>query len=613
MADKDTDLKIDNVSYEDDPTRFCQMIYEESVGRNEDLRDINEENRLFYEGIDRDLQTRGKSTRVKRSSLFVHEMTPAIDTRIGDVISKLEETGDNPLKVKANFPNLTTEQKDQIIFIEERLNLDLRQSRYLTDVFREQITAAEIYRSPSAVKVGWGRGHRMVAEPIIPSEEEIRDAVLSGKQVPTPQVRFVKKKIDGPFVDWLPPDQFLYEPNRSDFENSRYAVHPFWMTWDELMAEAQEQDWDVPKIKKLKDEIQNEHSASDTSFKGTMQESIEAEKKTPFRKGFKDNRVLVTENYITTFDPLGREKVMLAVMVGNKVLVRNKPSVYMAFKFPFVPIVANRMPGTIEGLSSVDRTKSMQRLNNEIYNSWIDAVTYRIFPPFKVGMGFSMDKQPSYGPGEIWRCSEPDDFKPVLENIGDLPDLATLSVAVGNKIRQMLAGAVDLNQGFNSNQYEKATSTALRAQGSAKRSTTTYKNYGEAIVHVAEKFLGLNQQYAEDGYNFAMDISLDVPVLTSVTDPEQAKQEAVFIHQMLQAEPMYNMGKIGMGKRRAIIERVLRLTMGSLANEYSISTEELDMILQTQQMAAEAQLEKQGIAEQMQMQQAQMQPAAGGQ
>ena len=79
----------------------------------------------------------------------------------------------------------------------------------------------------------------MVAEAIILSDEEIQDAAIRGKTV-TPQVRFVKKKIDGPFVEWLPPDQFLYEPNRSDFhKTSHYAIHPFWMHWDELFAEAE--------------------------------------------------------------------------------------------------------------------------------------------------------------------------------------------------------------------------------------------------------------------------------------------------------------------------------------------------------------------------------------
>ena len=601
------DTKNEAVSYEDDPTKFCQQIYEESSKRAEDLAPINEENRLFYEGIDDRLRTRGANTRVVRSNLFIHEMTPGIDTRISDVISRIDEEKE-PLFVKPNFDELTPAQKDQKTFIERQLNIDLRESGYLTDVFREHVTAAEIYRSPSAVKVGWGRGHRMVPEAVIPTAEEVADAYAMQRPIPTPKVKFVKKEISGPFVDWIPPDQFLYEPGRSDYyKTSRYSIHANWMTWDELFAEATTQDWDIEKIKRFKAETENEYS--ETGKKESHQEVIEAAKETPLRKGFKDNKVLVTENYISTYDPLGREKVNLAVMVGNKVLVRNKASIYMALKYPFVPIVANRLPGTIEGLSSVDRTKGLQRLFNEIFNSWIDAITYRIFPPFKKKSTNAFAKQPVYGPGEIWDLTDPEGLTPVIENVGDLPDLANLMIAVSAKIRQML-NAPDLSQGFTATPYEKAASVNLRATGAARKSSSTYKNYGEAIVKVSEMFLALNQQYHDEGYKFVMDCALDVPSLTSMTNPEQEKQEMIFLNQMLAAEPIYNQGKIGLEKRRAVIEEIVRMIKRRKAGDFYMTSEELDAVLQTQALATEAMLDKQAVAEEMQMQQP---PTAGGQ
>lgn len=609
MAKSDYDYKSEGVSYEENPTKFCQQIYEEACKRNEDLAQINEENRLFYEGIDDKLRTRGANTRVVRSNLFIHEMTPGIDTRISDIISRIDEEKE-PLFVKPNFDALTPAQKDQKTFIERQLNLDLRESGYLSDVFREHIIAAEIYRTPSAVKVGWGRGHRMVPEAVIPTEEEIAEAVAMQKPIPSPKVKFVKKEISGPFVDWLPPDQFLYEPGRSDFyKTSRYSIHANWMTWDELFAEAHEQDWDIEKIKRFKAETENEYS--DSGSKSTHQETIEQAKETPLRKGFKDNKVLVTENYISTYDPIGREKVNLAVMVGNKELVRNKASIYMALKYPFVPIVANRLPGTIEGLSSVDRTKGLQRLFNEIFNSWIDAITYRIFPPFKKKGTNAFAKQPIYGPGEIWDLTDPEGLQPVIENIGDLPDLAQLMIAVSSKIRQML-NAPDLSQGFTATPYEKAASVNLRATGAARKSSSTYKNYGEAIIKVSEMFLALNQQYHDEGYKFVMDVTLDVPSLTSMTDPQQEKQEMIFMNEMLAKEPMYNQGKIGLEKRRAVIEEIIRMIKRRKASDFYMTSEDLDATLQIMQQAASAQMDKQAIAEQMQMQQMQ-QPTAGGQ
>ncbi len=590
------ELTFDDVSYEADPVKYCQLIYEEASTRIDDLSAINEENRLFYEGEDSILNERDTNKRVKRSSLFVHEVTPAIDTRIGDVVSRLEGFGDNPLFVKPNFDGLSPDQKDQLIFIEQQLNRDLRDSEYLTDIFREQILAAEIYRTPSTVKVGWGRGHKMVAIPIIPSDEELQDAALSGRPIPTPQVRFVKKAIDGPYVEWLPPDQFLYEPNRSDFyKTSRYAIHRMWMTWDELFAEAHQQKWNVRKLKKLKDE--QEDLSGDGKSDGIHREKIAARTGPSFKKGFKEGRVLVTENYIVTFDKLGREKVNLAVMAGNKELIANGPSSVMAIKFPFVPTVAHRLPGTIEGLSSIDRTKNLQRLVNEIVNSWIDGMSYRIFPPMKVGPGFSMKEQPIWGPAEIFHCSDPNDLQPVITNPGDLPDLAALRLSVSSSLRQMLPGAIDLNQGFNSTQYEKATSTNLRAEGSARRSTATYKNYGGIIIKVAEMFLALNQQYHDEGYKFAMDVSLDVPALTNVLDPTQEKNDAVFMHERMLQNPMYVGTKTGQQKLNAMNEYILRLFMRRKVNDFRITPEELEQGRKANKLAQEAALEKGAVPE----------------
>jgi hypothetical protein len=602
MADKDAELTIDNVSYEKEPEKYCQLIYDEASKRNDDLSDINEENRLFYEGTDEILENRNSDTRVKRSALFVHETTPAIDTRIGDVVSRLEGFGENPLFVRFNGTEPTPAEKDQLIFIEQQLNRDLRDSNYLTDVFREHILAAEIYRTPSTVKVGWGRGHKMVPQAIIPSDDEIIDAATRGKTPPTPQVRFVKRKIDGPFVEWLPPDQFLYEPNRSDyFQTSRYSIHRMWMSWDELFAEAEDNGWDIDKIRQLKEAKEN-LSDDGTS---THQEEIDEANQVAIQKGFKEGKVLVTENYIITYDKQEREKTNLAVMVGNKELVFNGPSTIMAFKFPFVPVVAHRLPGTIEGLSSIDRTKNMQRLNNEIINSWIDGISYRVFPPMKVGPGFSMKKQPLWGPAELFHCSDPNDLQPVVTNPGDLPDLAALRLSVSSAIRQMLAGAVDINQGFNANQYEKATSTRLRAEGSARRATTTYRNYGEAIIKVAEMFLGMNQQFHEEKERFVMDVSLDVPALTNVLDPDQEKNDAMLMYELMGQNPVYTQTKAGQIKYNAMLEHIMRLFMRRKVNDFRITPKELEQAQEADRLQQEAALEQQAVAQEAQLEGAQ--------
>jgi hypothetical protein len=236
---------------------------------------------------------------------------------------------------------------------------------------------------------------------------------------------------------------------------------------------------------------------------------------------------------------------------------------------------------------------NMQRLNNEIVNSWIDGMSYRIFPPLKVGPGFSMKKQPIWGPAEIFQCSDPNDLNPIITNPGDLPNLGALRLSISSSIRQMLPGATDLNQGFNDTQYEKATSSRLRAEGSARRVTTTYKNYGSAIVKVAEMFLAMNQQFHERGYLFAMDVSLDVPALTNVLDPNQEKNDALLMEERMLNNPVYVGTKAGQQKLAAMSNHIIQLYMRRKVDEFRIEPEELKQFQQANKLSQEAALEQQ--------------------
>jgi len=78
-------------------------------------------------------------------------------------------------------------------------------------------------------------------------------------------------------------------------------------------------------------------------------------------------------------------------------------------------------------------------------------------------------KIPKWEPGAIFDVSNADELKPLIPNPGPMPDLPSLMQAVSAKLRETL-NAPDISQGFQSSEYEKATATAYRAQGSAKRS-----------------------------------------------------------------------------------------------------------------------------------------------
>ena len=305
MADTDeTKTTKENATFEEDPVAYCQAIYEEASGRNDDLREINEENRLFYEGKDKVLDDRANDTRVKRSALFIPEVQPAIDTRVGNIIAKVEER-EFPVTIRPASLDPTTEEYAQARNVERKINGQLRDSGYLTDGFREHVTAAEIYRTPSAVQVGWERKTEPKAiTETLPLQQAIF-AWMQGK--PISRVRWVDVPINRPFVDWLYPEDFLYEPNRSDFVNTtEYAIRRHWLFFHELIAMANEQGWNTSKLEQLKEDIGEKQPEGSTD---SQRDAIEAEKDTPFRHGYRDGKYLLTENYIVTYDGAGNQVV----------------------------------------------------------------------------------------------------------------------------------------------------------------------------------------------------------------------------------------------------------------------------------------------------------------
>ena len=108
--EKDSDDAVTGVSFDKNPLKYCKHIYKLGCDRIDTLRDQNEENLEFYMGIDRRLEQRRNDARVKRSAIFVHELTPAIDALVGDIIASLEMT-ENPIRLRCSYDNPTAEQK----------------------------------------------------------------------------------------------------------------------------------------------------------------------------------------------------------------------------------------------------------------------------------------------------------------------------------------------------------------------------------------------------------------------------------------------------------------------------------------------------------------------
>lgn len=580
------ELTKDGVDYNEDKLRYCQLIYAEARRREQDLRDTNIENRLFYEGRDAVLTRRKANTRVQRSSIFIHELTPAIDTRVGEAISRLKE---NQPALTA-YPLITDpsdEQKEQTSWIADTIYEQMTDCGYITNGFREHVTAAEIQRSPAALKVSWEEKTERIPEQVKFSLPGIMGYFFSGNRV-----SFRRERRGQPSTQYLWPEEFLYQPHISHFQNdSEHTLHALWLPFHELVSRAKIFGYDLKKIYGLKEELKQVDAVGDTK-EGSARDDLAREQGFPIEPGYQDGRYLIVENYILTYDEAGDEHIDLVVTYGNQEIVFERRDYYKGLRFPFVLALANPMPGTLESLSSVDRGKPLQRFYNEVYNSFVDGLTYRIFPPFKIRRGTIFKEQPIYGPGRFWEIDDLDAIKPVIENPGQLPDLTVLMDKIPEKLRN-LVNAQDITQGFQAQPYEKATSTLKRAEGMARRSTPTYEAYGRTIIEVAEMFLALNQQYAENATDFVVEggVRFDVPALTRITDPHEDKSEALMLVDIAKENPVYQ-SPAGLQKMRNLSEDAMRLFKQRNVDDYVPTEEEIDQFLQQQAEAASKEAQK---------------------
>lgn len=568
---RDLDREQGGYTYEENPVEFCKSIYSEAKDRNDKLRPINVENEEFYQGRDKVLEERRDDPRVKRSSLFIHELTPAVDSRIGDAVSRLEER-EHPVTGRPLADDITDEISNDVQYMVAKLNEQMRDCGYLSDGFEEHVRAGEIYRTPSVVKVYWKRESRMV--PVAQTKSPIEQAIaFFSFRDAVPSVKW-EKRVDGkPYAEWIPPEQFLYEPGVSRFEDSVYCIHAMWKTYEEIMALAEEFGYDKDKIQEFADEMADESSAYDKN--STVAAETHADNNTAFDESSKDGKWLLTENYISTFDDNGNEVIKLAVMLGNKYLLKNGNSPYKGIRFPFFPLVIKRLPGSIENLSSVDIGKYMQRLFNEGINSYLDGESYRIFPPFKAKQNStSFREAPIYGPAEIWWLNDPDSLEPVISNPGTASNLPSMMESISSKIRNSLA-VPDFMEGNQTSQYEKATATRIRAVGASRRSVPINRKYGMAVIGVANMFIALNQQYGDDGYRWVHPVRIDVPSLTGISDPEQDKQDMLLLISQMRQDPMFQT-PLGKKKVRNVWEDFIRSMKKTDIYRYVQSEKEYD-------------------------------------
>lgn len=600
-------VKVNQTGFDDDPLAFCQEAFREAVERNDDLEPVNTENLDFYYGIDKKLEELANNSKVVRSSLFVHELTPAIDTLVGHGVSKLEER-DPAVVLTPAEASVDRETKDQIAECQRLLNHQMRDCGYLSGIFEEQSLGAQIFRTPSTVKVGWRTD--MVEEPeiITPSLFERGMAFFRGKPMSASEIKWRRVERGRPYAQWLHTHEFLYEPNVSVFEeDSVYAIHCMWLSEADIYAYALDHECDMDKVTEFFESASQ--SGEPETKRPTVMDQTENDLGTPDRKERRDGKWSLAEMYVITYDDSGEEVVNLCIMLGNKELIYNEPYNVHGVKFPFVPLVLHRIPGRMENLSTIDKAKDMQRVHNSVVNSWVDIVSYSAFPMFKKRSGSVMRGTPRLGPGEIWSLDDLDDIAPLNLTLPTPPDLPALLGVTAEKIKHV-ANAPDVSQGFNDNQYEKATKTIQRISGSERRSTPINKLLGEAIVKVAKLFIQLNRNFSDDPALWAHRMVVDVPTMTNVTDPEQEKREELLLISQTAQDPMFQT-PTGARKRRNMWESLMRKIKKSNVHEFVPTEDEHEADLKSQADLQIAALEKQDAQEQMAMQAAEAQTQGG--
>ncbi len=549
MADKEElKTKFDGVTLEDKPEAYLRTIFAEAVDYQEQkLRDVNSENRLFYEGFDQQLEDRANDKEIVRSSLFINELKPAIDVRVAGVLTKIEETG-TPIVVKPRGDDPTPEEMAQAKLIERRITKQMRDSGYLANIFEEHITGSEIFRSPSAVKVGWKREKIRSPRVITPTEQEQQIAASQGKEIPLPRVEYQDKEVGKPYVEWLDPDEFLYDPHCSDLERDcSYTIHQSYMFWHDIVSLAREMDWDMDKVQSYRDLVDEDNSdadggsgqgdSADKSIRDGLRDG--RGESTPDR-AFRDGKILVAQFNIPTYNDNGDREMRTYVFLGDRTIISEETNELEEIGHPYIVARSNPLPGRLENFSSVDIGKRMARFLNEVYNTWVDGTVYGMFNILKTNAGTTWaNGKPKIEPGAVWEMlPDKDAIEPLMPYQVHAPELTSLLTFIANRLREIL-NTPDLAQGFNATPNEKATSSKLRSAGTARRFVPINRRYGMALIGVAEMFLKLNRQFADDAPVYVLDVVIDAPGLTNITDPERTKETELLLASFMAENPVY--------------------------------------------------------------------------
>lgn len=535
--------KLSDIDIDKDPLKYCKKLYEEAVDYNDSLYPKIRENFEFFEGKDPELEKRLADKRVTRSAMFIQEIRPAIQTRWTTIEDRLQSAVGSMIKMTGKKDYAENEAfVDKLNWMQEKLGEILTNTGYLYKGIEDHFMGAELMNL-SAVKVEWAHQFDYVAKTTLPPMDlvTILKKFIKKEPPPEPRTEWIYKEISqGIGISSLAFNEFLYPRRARSLEESPYIGHRRFLTKDDVRAEAARLGWKKNAV----NEMIAHGSGSERKQNNLNDDVYDEGNKSKVQDT--DGLYSVIDWYIPTYpEGDGSRPITRTITVGdNKHLLKVKNFECPGIKYPFVTLVAWPRLHSIEGTSSVDLGRPLQRLHSDCYNAIMDAASYGIFAPTLQESGVEFEQEPVWGLGAIWKGKNIDRMKQLELNLGPIDIMPQLAEQSGSILRQLL-NSTDVMQATDAQYDEKAVRTKLRFSNAMRRTRQTSVMVEAAIVRICEIIIRLNQSHNTD-WNFdtvevddPCPYTISVPSLSGIDSSMEEREYAVALYQMAMASPLY--------------------------------------------------------------------------
>lgn len=573
---------LNSTSFEDDHVKYVQSAYEVAKAYMDTLIPNVVENRAFYDGHDPDLVTRKNDPEVSRSAEYVPEMRPAIETRESAILDRgQEDTILVRLNLKDEFvedENLQELGEDK----EEELNEQLRKSGFFFNVMMTWIHASEL-QPLSILKISREQIFDWVPKKkslISSNPDSIFTKLLQGILPQSDRTIYEWELVEErPGVEWLDFDEFMYDKTMTKLDDCRYLIHVRYMTWNEAVQARKENNWDKSELKTMK-EMADNSGGNEGEADVRIPEQVDGVTDYPGTKNMKEGKYLITETWVKTKNEQGADIYQVVVLGNNQYKLSDKPGP-KGYNHPFKGRVAWIKLGSIEGQSSVDRVKPLQKLYSDVNNAILDTTSYTILPPIFYNAGTEFLEKPKWAPLAFNKVDDVDGIKQMEVKGGQIDLLLLLAEAYSAKIKQLL-NAPDISQGIGDlDADEKATKTRLRAAGSQRRLRPLFESVKEDIKSIATMFVKINIIDDPDWIEVLDKFEMDVPAYSGVSTPEEEKIAALTLFEATLENPLYA-NVIGLMKQRQLFDDVLNKFRVDDIDSRLPTEDELQTVIQTQ-------------------------------